>query len=414
MNGPPAPARFIDVLRQSRSLQVLLGAGIALRLVSVFFQSQMPIEPDAEGVLELARRFSIAEPWAASEREPLWVGLVKAVSGPFDYQPWALRGFTTVLSIGALLLASWLFHEHLRPTAAMLATAIVSLHGFLVLNAARGLREEAVTIIVLAGAAVLLGRSTATSRGLALAGLIGAVAVVRWEISLLAGVLVLIASIARLVPTWTVPAAAVLVGLSAGPWLHSNATDLDDPLAHSNQAALFWYRAERFGPSGVDGSMQAFAGPDHVTWTEFYVHQLGLGESTRRLVLGSAGLTADAYGTALWPLQQGWVDNQTTSPVITAASSAAVAVRTIFGSLVALLTAVGLFRTRPWPRLVLFSTLIALPGLASYGALHGLPYFEPRFVMFVVPFLAAVTAFVVDASFVNRRATAEPLGGVER
>src|SRR5207249_5734601 len=77
--GKPAPA--VGVWR--RPELALIGSGIALRLVMLVLGTARRVSGDTEGYLPLARRFSFGHPWAASFREPLWIGSVKAVAAPF-------------------------------------------------------------------------------------------------------------------------------------------------------------------------------------------------------------------------------------------------------------------------------------------------------------------------------------------
>jgi hypothetical protein len=349
----------------------------------------MALEPDAVESLQLARSFSFRAPWAASLREPLWIAFVKAVAAPFDYSSFALRCSTTVLSIAAMLVAAWIFERSLSRSVALLASAIVALHGLLILAAGRGLREELVMLLALALAALVIARARGPQIGL----LVGALALVRWEIALLALALLVVGALARAVPRTVPPLAALAVIALAGPWLLSNRSAYGDLLIHSDQHAAFWTRIQRLQDAHVDVDEMPDASirTEGASWPRFYLHELGPIRSVERVLSGGAGLGDDLLSRAAMPVTDRWLDRHVTARPVRALGHAANVVAPWLALLGWAAAIAGLLRSRPGG-IVIASALVVVAACASYGALRALPFFDDRFVVFAVPFASVLLA----------------------
>lgn len=364
--------------------RLLLVAGVLARCGSLFVQLQLPLEADAREALLLARSFTLAEPWASSLREPLWIALVKVTTGPFGYSIVVLRVVTTLLSIAALF-ATWsLLQSRLSPPVARVALAIVSLNGILVLSAARGLREELVMLLVITG----LGAAIRPRPQLAVvAGVVGALSIVRWETALLSIAVLACAAFLRRVPAAVAVGAVVAVAVLAGPWLASNAARYDDPLVHSNQHASFWHRVYLRDTTGRD------VGPRSITWAEFYLDDLGPRDALARAGTGATMLARDVVADGIQPLSDRWLDRNVDSPVLRRAGLATNAVTPWLASAVWAAAIAGLaLRRRPLHPLLVVSGAMAVAGWLAYGVLRRLSYFDQRFVVFTVPLAAVVLA----------------------
>lgn len=385
---------FVRRVRKARLLLVVLLIGAALRVLSLVIQSRLPLEPDASGTLALAESLDISDPWAASLREPGWIALVKAWCSVFGYSPDALRALTVALSVGLLLCSAALFYRHLRRRWALVATAMVSAHGLLVLGSGRGLREELVGILTILVARAVLERHSWRRPTAVLAAGVGAVAVVRWEIALLAVVLLLFGMVLRQVPVRFVAAGLAAAALTSGPWLVANDREYGTWQASSNQAATFWYRADVLGPEGVtapaSGSGQLVEG--EMTWSRYYLAVLGPVETASRAAVGTAGLLHDLASRALWPLNDGWLEQNVRSELVRKVAVLARLVSEVAGWFVLAVVMAGLLRSRRLPQLGVVSLLVVLAGCTAYGPLRSLAFFEPRFIEFTIPFAAVLAA----------------------
>lgn len=373
-------------------LPALVGLGAVLRVASGVAQSRLPLEPDARGYLRLAEAFDYADPWAASLREPLWVALVKTWSAPFGYSPVALRTLTVLLSITVLAFSARLFTRHLSTRLAAASTAVVSCHGLLVLSAGRGLREELVGLLVLVCAAVVLERDVSPGRVAALVVAVAALSVVRLEMAVLAVALLLAAAAFRQVRVIAVLLAAVAALLAAGPWLASNQRAYGSATASADDAALFWYRVDRFGPQGVLAPDEL---PPHsarsMTWSRYVRDEVGPLPALARASAGTVGLVHDGVATAVWPLEDRWVDNRTRSTTVRGAARAVDRLVSVVAWMAPVLLVAGIWAAAVPVAVRGASAGLVLAGAAAYGLLWRLPFFDLRFIQFAVPFLALLT-----------------------
>jgi hypothetical protein len=381
----------------TRTLWVLvLGVGAGLRILSAVVQSRLPLEPDARGYLVLARQFDPVHFWAANLREPLWIALVKSWSVVFGYSPASLRALTALLSIAVLLASAHLFRGHLAPRPAIACTAVVAIHGLLVLSAGRGLREELVSLLVLGAVGVLISLRRGVRERLILVGCVAALGVVRLEIGFLAAVLLVAAALIRRVP-WSFALLPVAVSvLLVTPWLVANEREYGSATASSDNAASFWYRADRYGANGV---LQPGVAPDkdRMTWSRYLFTELGPVEVAKRVGVGTVGLVHDSISSSAWPLEERWVDKRTDSPVVRAAATGASHLASGLAWLLLAVLAVGLVRTPHWQPLQVVSGVVVVCVTGAYAVLWRLPFFELRFVELVVPFVAVLMVSAITA-----------------
>ncbi len=297
--------------------------------------------------------------------------------------------------MGLLLCAAVLFSRHLTRRWALLATAAVGAHGLLVLSAGRGLREELVGILAILIVRAALERHEWRAPAVVASAAVGAVAVVRWEIALLAVALLLLGALLRRVPLRFVAGALAAAALTSGPWLVANERKYGSWQASSNQAATFWYRADVFGPEGV--TSPSATSPDlaggQMTWSRYYLEVLGPVESLSRVAVGSIGLLHDLASTALWPLNDRWLEQNVTSQPVRQLGSLVRLTADVAGWVVLTVVLAGLVRSRRATRLGVVSLLLVVAGCAAYAPLRDLPFFEPRFVEFTIPFAGLLLAW---------------------
>jgi hypothetical protein len=388
----------------------ILVGGVCLRVGSLAIQAGMPLEPDGKVYLRLASEMDVSEPWAASLREPLWVLLVKAWCSVFGYGALPLRILTTLLSIAGLLVGIAFFRAHLRRRSALICSGLVAAHGLLVLGAGRGLREDLVGLLVLCCAwTALAARRLPRSRAAwGAAALVGLLAGVRLEVGLLMLGLLVLAVVARQVPLRSALLGLLAVALVVVPWLQANAEVYGDPFASSNDAASFWYRADTLGPAGVDATGSGGGPPAAaMSWQRYYVEVLGPGTSVRRVAVGLPALLHDSLATAAWPLKDRWLEERVEDGRVLRAGRGLDAAADALAWLLLALACVGLARRAAWNRLVLVSAAVAVAGAVPYAALRGLPYFEERFISFLVPFSVLLAVVGADALRHGSRAVQE-------
>jgi hypothetical protein len=336
----------------------------------------------------LAEAFDVTDPWAPSLREPLWVALVKLWSAPFGYAPGALRALTVVLSVALLVGAAVVFARHLRPRLATAATGCVAFHGLLVFSAGRGLREELVGLLVLLCAAVILNPHATRTSTFVVAAAMAVLAAVRIEMGLLCLLLLALAVAVRQVRLSTFLLAALLAALAVGPWLANNSREYGSATASADDAATFWYRADRIGPLGVLQPGDAPpAGSERMSWYRYVVVVVGPVEAAGRVAVGTAGLLHDGIASAVWPLEDRWVENRTDNDALRSAARIAGAGSSWAAWAVLPLLALGVAsRQAPvGPRVL--SAVVVVSAAAAYGLLWSLPFFDLRFIQFSVPFL---------------------------
>jgi hypothetical protein len=291
-----------------------------------------------------------------------------------------------------LLAAAALFRRHLKREWAFAATAVVALHGLLVFSASRGLRDELVAILAILTASAVLGHASRRRGCLAVAGTVGALAVVRWEIALLTVVLLAVAAAVRRVSVLVFLAAVLAATVTSGPWLVANDREYGSWQASSNQAAVFWYRADVLGPEGVTSPQpgRIDSSEQEMTWTRYYVDVVGPKRALVRSMAGAAGLMHDLAATALWPLNEGWLEERVANDRVRRVGSLADGSSVAVAWLAVLAATVGMYRSRRGSGLGVVSVLVVAAGCAAYGGLRTLPFFEPRFVEFTIPFAAVL------------------------
>jgi len=389
---------------------VLIAAGAILRLVSLALCWGKPLDPDASEYLLLAKRYSFAHPWSASYREPFWRGLVKAATGPFGYSPDALRSFTTLVSIVTLPIA-WILLRRLAERRGLgtriplIALGLLALSLQLVREAPRGLREDTVLLLFLFVAFPLLAGDRSRRAAVTIALAIGALSVIRWEVATLAIVVCALFALVRRGPALAPILGIVLLVALSGPWLAANRARHGDLFYQAKVHSTFYWKLEQpqsvrqqyVSPPGVDP-------PVHLSWSQYYLDDLGPATTAKRTAEGyprllaklvaSQGVPRAAAMSTLGNNQngRGWL--------VTLAALAAAALA---------LGAFAATRLRRRPEgAPTFLTALALLVLmaAPYAPIASL--IEMRVLLFAVPLLAVIVGIAVDACLPERVTARRP------
>lgn len=382
---------------------VLIALGALLRFLSLALLSGLPLDPDAGAYMALVKTFSWAEPWAASYGEPLWIGLLKVTTAPFDYSPLAGRIFTTLLSLVALVLAWRLFDKVLARFAAHVALAFMALNGLLVFIAPRVLREELVLVLLLslALAAVRWRRREAPAFWMAVP--VALLSVVRLEMALFTlGLLVILAVVAtdrRRQVLSTLGLTVLLIGVLAGPWLVANSHRFDDAFHHSTVSAT-WFRNRDLAASG--GPRYSPLGGPPVTWTDYYLDFLGPAESAQRFVVGLPVLTVAVFYSSVFPIR--------TSRLVELAPQLATfdvipllkVVAALFVIFCFVMVAIGVLIPER-KVLIRSAALVAILGIAAYAPLSRHLFVNYRLVAFTLAFWALVVGIGVEWAWNHAR-----------
>ncbi len=381
----------------------LIALGAAARLLSLGLAWGKPLDPDASEYVLLARRYSFAHPWSASYREPLWRGIVKIAIAPFGYSPDALRTFTTVVSIATLPVAWILFRRlaerrGLGSRVPVLALAVLALGLQLVREAPRGLREDTVLLLFLFVAMPLLAGDRGRRAGLAAGLAIGLISVIRWEVAPLAILMCTGFALARRGPALAPVVGAFAVIVLSGPWLVANEHRHGDLLYNTKVHATYYWKHSQpasvlrryASPPGVDP-------PVHLSWSQYYLHVLGPGQSLKLAVEGYPRIAGKLVATQVLPSQAG-------ASVLGSNQHRG---RWLLGSVLVALLALGAgiaavrqMRSRP-------GRGVALTALGLLAVLIG-PYApiaasaEIRVILYAVPLLAVAAAIAIDACLPER------------
>ena len=381
--------RRADHSRRAALVIVVAGAGVRIALAAQLWRT--PLDPDAREYVRLAKGFSYLRPWAASPREPLWVGLVKSATAPFGYSAHSLRVLGVVLAVAGLA-AAWTFLSHVASRrVALVALGILALDPQLVYDAVRGLREPLTLLLMIPLLATLIGgdddAQLARLRRLVPSTLV-ALLLVRWELGMLALVLALAAVIARRLRARRFVLAVVVGGALVAPWLVANGHRYGDALYHSNRAAVFARNLDVvYGGKPGPRPTTPYSGPP-ITWTDYYLHFLGPREAAVREVSGTVAnlhRLLEGYPEPPWP---GW-------PATGAVGRATAVGRAVVLSVAASLALVALVGTRPpQRRRVWICSMIVLVDAAAYGvASRRVDY---RGLTWAAPAVAFVVATGVD------------------
>jgi len=351
----------------------VLAVGITLRAEAVVDQWSAPVHGDVSGFLSIARQVSWLEPWATEHREPLWILLVKVLTGPFDYSHRPLVVWALLASIGTLVLASGFLRRQFAPRAALAGIILISIHPLVKLDAVAGLRESTATLLI-AGAALAAADGRWVSLAVASALLVG----VRWELGVLAVAVLLLASIVTALRA-RVPAVAALLALVwMTPFMVTNGLRHGDPMYHSNTHAG-WYQAMETrgwggGPSQRPGT----------SWASYYLDFVGPTEALERAATGAVRIPGS--------LVMGTLDHEVShDPVAGDLERSAWA--TAMGAILVLLL-IQQSAEHPVGR---WAALSFVGGLMGYAALDWvMPY---RLVSFLVLPLAVMVTVVLERRF---------------
>lgn len=254
----------------------LVGVGVWLRVMRLIATRALGLEPDALDFLRLAREFSFLRPWQASSREPVFVGIVKAVAGPFGYSPGALRILSLAAGVAALVLGCYLFARLLSPTGAVVASAILALHKLLVYDATSGLREPLSLCLLLGVLYWTRGKQRPIAAGAAAGVLMG----MRWELGVLCMLWLVVLAIRRRVVVHAAAAALLVSAFVVGPFLVANARSHDDPFFHSSVHATWYANAERISEGGPPVRRT-------MTWRRYYLDFVGIRDASGRAADGA-------------------------------------------------------------------------------------------------------------------------------
>ncbi len=133
----------------------LLLWGASLRLGALLEVGWGPLNPDAITYMKLAELMT--SPYDTGLREPMWIWMIWGWFKLVGASPLSLRCLTFVLSL-AVIVAGFAFASRYtgKPVIGLLVAASLAMNPFMVALSARGLREEAYLLAVLALAGLLL------------------------------------------------------------------------------------------------------------------------------------------------------------------------------------------------------------------------------------------------------------------
>jgi hypothetical protein len=393
-----------DWLTYRSAALAMIAAGAIARIVALATSWSRPLDADAREYLLLAERYSFADPFSASYREPLWRALVKVTTGPFGYSPESLRVFTTLVSIATLPVA-WLVFRRiaarwgLHQRVSLIALAVFALSLQLIREAPRGLREDLCLLLALVVASPLLTADRRRGAAVRVAVVIALLAGIRWELAALLVVIVTLFALARRV-SLLAPAAAILcfVAVSA-PWLLANRARTGDLTYHSKVHSTFYWKQEQ--PPDVLRRYATPPGADpkiRLSWSEYYLDYLGPAESARRVVLGYPRLLAKLAASQAVPRSaavRALGENQDGAAWLVILVALAVA-----GIVAAAFAVTRLARRAHAGPVCLSALVMLLVSIAPYAVIAG--YVEVRVLIFTVPLLALLAACAIDACLPQR------------
>lgn len=250
---------------------------------------------DAYAYLELAAGRSVMDPWAASNREPLWLLIVKAGAAPFGYDPEVLQWLALITSIAAMAMAAILLSRlDLTPGARLIGVAIVAFHPLLLADVAGGVREAPVFLLSTL-AVIALVESRWVAAGILVALVVG----IRWELGLMWVALLTLGLVFHRVD-WRALAVAVALGaVLMGPFMAANNAEYGDPLHHSNRLAMYFRNIEDAYAEGLNPfALPRFRG-EPITWSEYHFSYVGTAETARRAAEGLFRLPSRVAGFGL-------------------------------------------------------------------------------------------------------------------
>jgi hypothetical protein len=378
---------------------VLIGLGALLRLILLAITWKDPLDLDAGEYLLLARRYSFADPWSASFREPLWRALVKIATSPFDYSPHAQRVFTVLISIAVLPLAWVMFRKVARvhglsDRIAIVGVGVIALSAQTIREAPRGLREDLCMLLFLVFSALLLVRPRGWRQAVGVAIPIALLSVIRWELATFAAFIALLFAIARRA-SWLTPLAAIVaIAVVSGPWLIANDQKHGSLAYNSEVHATYYWKQEQ--PASVRAQYRSAPADDppvHFGWSQYYLDYLGPGTTAKRFVTGYVKVTGKLLASQVVPRgaavstlgrnqhSRGW-------------QLALALVGVVFVG-VGVWLVVRLRRSPPLPSVFWETVAIVALAICPYAALANLGL-EMRVLMFTVPLLGLTTGIVVD------------------
>lgn len=264
--------------------KAMVGAGAVLRLIAVL---KLEVSADAHGYLARASDWTWLDPWAPSDREPAWIAITKLVSGPFGYSTFPLQVLSLASSIAALFAVHHLLKRWVGPAGQAVGMSVVALHPLLWRDAALGIREPTVLLLVVALAIAALDRRP-TAPGVLAALLV----MIRWEIGLLCLGLILVGTLSSRLKYSALAFAFCLPATLMAPFLLSNAQHHGDAMHHSNRHARYYRNIEDALRAGENPyELPRFRGTP-ISWSEYYLEYVGPREALERLGSGTVALAS--------------------------------------------------------------------------------------------------------------------------
>lgn len=348
----------------SRITIAIIGVGTLLRAAALV---ELDASPDAYGYAVRASDWTPLDPWAASDREPLWIAWTKVISAPFDYSTVALQVMSFVASVAVLFAVRQLLTRWVGVAGQVSGVLVVAVHPLLVRDAALGIREPVVTLLVIALAIAVIDR-----RPVLVGTLVAVLVAVRWEVGLLCFALVLLAVLASRVRPSAILIAFALAATMMAPYLASNAEHHGDPLHHSNRHARYYRNIEDALRSGENPyELPRFRG-EPLSWGDYYLEYLGPNESLERI----------SRGTLLIAVSIATFDTDARSSTV----------QQIIGLFILVACAISLYQRQD--QIAVASAIFGVGVILGYGALHA--WAELRLVSVAVLPLALSVAAGLD------------------
>lgn len=290
----------------------VLALTVALATASrVFAHLAFPkTSADVAGYLYRARDFRFGDFYAASDREPLWIGALRLSTEVFGDRALASIVLSVAAGVGVAVWCAWVAGRLAGPRAAAVAGVWMALAPAIVWRDVQGYRDEWASLLLLLALGTILAAS-GWRRAVGFGVLAGAAALSRFE---LLGLALAVAAVAVLVRRLPLREAAVGMGIAVAltvPFLAANERFYDDPLYHSNFHARFYWNLDYAGrpgePTKAEVARYPWAGPS-VTWSEYF-RSIPLADVPERVVRRGGSLVARGLGhlVVLPSLRPGWL-----------------------------------------------------------------------------------------------------------
>lgn len=260
------------------------------------------LDPDAINYLQLAEEYSFLT-WVGGFREPIWHSILAVPVEVFGPHPTLVR-LLGLVGFLLLVVAVYIFAgRFLSEIWAGLCAMAIAASPWLVFQAPRGLREETAAALVLMMAAAFTSED-AGSR-LPWLGLgVGLLALLRWDTLILTLPLLGMTAVMRRDVSFGRGAVSLLMAIVVtAPFFVGNAVRFDDPMYHSNIAAVFFRNMEFAGEPGLPTPDEvvedAFAGP-HETWATYLFERHTTAEVLLRSARGVVHTTLNVAALGLF------------------------------------------------------------------------------------------------------------------